>query len=77
MAKKKRRKPIATPVKLDKKRRKTFEEALASIVRRAGRLKAALEGSADIKRVPVGKATVPEHTREAHYRYIIVRRRKK
>lgn len=77
MAKRKRRKSRARTITLDTKRKKTFEDELARIVRRANRLRAALEGSADVKRVPVGRAQVPAHTREPHYRYIVVRRKRK
>jgi len=55
-------------------RRKLFEDELKRIVRRANRLRAALEGSVDVKAVEVGRAKVEAHTRAPHVRYIMVRR---
>lgn len=66
----------ARKVEVTVTRRKSFEDELARIVRRANRLRAALTDSADVKAVDVKKATVPEHTRVAHTRYIVVRRKK-
>lgn len=57
-------------------RRKQFEEDLARIIRRAGRLRAAMSGDADVVAVKVKKCVVPEHTRGSHTRYVIQKRSK-
>jgi hypothetical protein len=57
--------------------RKAFEDELARIVRRANRLRAAMDGSADIVATPVNRCVVAKHERAAHTRYIIKRRKSK
>lgn len=49
----------------------TFEDELARIVRRATRLRAAIAGSADVRRVKVAECKVAAHTRGAHTRVVI------
>lgn len=56
--------------------RKMFEDELERIVRRAQRLRAALEGSADLREIKVAACKVAEHERGAHTRYVVVRRSK-
>lgn len=57
--------------------RKRFEEDLARIVRRANRLRAAIDGSADVVVVQVRQCEVAKHTRGAHTRTVIKLRKGK
>jgi len=55
--------------------KKEFEEQLQSVLRRAARLRAAIEGSADITYVQVAKTHVRAHDRRAHRRAVITLRK--
>lgn len=52
-----------------------FEKQLQAVIRRAKRLQAAIDGSADVKRVHVDGCKVEAHTRGEHYRTVITLRR--
>lgn len=53
-----------------------FEQDLARILRRAARIRAAFEGSADVVAIKVKPCKVAEHKRGAHTRYVIQKRSK-
>lgn len=55
--------------------KREFEEELARVLRRAARLRAAVEGSADLQRVEVDGGWVRKHYRKKHTR-IVIRLRK-
>lgn len=54
-----------------------FEVELAAVRRRAARLQAAVDGTADITEVKVKEHNVRAHKRAAHTRYVITLRGKK
>jgi len=58
------------------KRDHKFEEQLAIVLRRAARLQAAIDGSAEIEYVEVGACRVKAHRRGAHTRAVIKLRTK-
>lgn len=61
---------------MNARQRATFEADLARIVRRANRIRAAMNGSMDVVAVEVKESRlIKEHKRGAHTRYIIVRRK--
>lgn len=54
-----------------------FETELAAVRRRATRLQAAVDGTADITEVKVKEHSVRAHKRAAHTRYVITLRGKR
>lgn len=54
-----------------------FEVELDTVLRRAARLRAAIEGNAEITEVKVKAHPVRAHTRAAHTRYVILVGKKK
>ena len=62
---------------MNKTQRTQFEQDLARIIRRANRIKAAMDGSADVYQVTVKPTRVRAHTRGEHTRVIIKMKKKK
>ncbi len=55
--------------------RQDFEKQLQVVIRRAKRLQAAIDGSADVRRVKVKECEVEAHSRGEHYRTVITLRK--